>query len=342
MQQVTCLGEAMALFVPDDPYQPGCPLGAAFAAGSGSAALGYTAQIGGAESNVACALARLGVPARWIGRVGDDRFGRLVVETLAGHGVDVSEIEIDGGRPTGLYVKEFTASGTRMRYYRSGSAASAMSPAMAGRPAVRDAPVLHLSGITAALSDSCAALLETLVNFPQRGRTVSFDINWRPALWTGREPGMLLRLAQRADLVFVGTDEAEELWGVGDPDQIRRLISAPRTLVVKRGADGAVAFEGGETVRVGALPVDVVEATGAGDAFAAGYLAGLVRRLPLRARLSLGARTARTALMVPGDVVPLPAPRNGRAADADPGAQVGAESGHAESGHAEPEHRVTR
>ena len=299
MLKVTCLGETMALFIPNAGAPTAPSEGAA--AAPGEAETGYTVQIGGAESNVACALTRLGVPARWIGRVGDDRFGRLVVDTLTGHGVDVSEVETDPVRPTGLYVKEFTRAGTRIRYYRSGSAACAMSPALAARPSVRDTHWLHLSGITAALSEDCAALLEAILRVPVPGRTVSFDVNWRPALWRGRDPAPLLALARRADVVFVGSDEAEALWGVSEPEQIRRLIPEPYTLVVKRGAEGAVAIEGGETVRVHALPVDVVEATGAGDAFAAGYLAGAVRRMPLRARLSLGTRTARSALLVSGD-----------------------------------------
>jgi len=299
--KVTCLGETMALFIPTDDS----PVGVA------DAAIGYTVQIGGAESNVACALTRLGVPARWISRVGDDRFGRLVLDTLTAQGVDVSEVETDPVRPTGLYVKEFTGAGTRVRYYRTGSAACAMSPALAVRPSIRDTRWLHLSGITAALSDECAALLEAIVRTPVPGRTVSFDVNWRPALWRGRDPGALLDLARRADLVFVGNDEAKALWGMDDPAEIRRLIPGPRTLVVKLGADGAVAFEGGETVRVHALPVTVVDPTGAGDAFAAGYLAAAVRQLPLRARLSLGARTARSALQVPGDFAPAADRRTG-------------------------------
>src|SRR5258708_1552856 len=85
--------------------------------------------INGAESHPACDLSALGVPVRWIGRVGDDRFGRLVRDTIAARGVDVSLVEVDPDRPTGLFVKEIAETGTRVRYYRSGSAASAMSAA---------------------------------------------------------------------------------------------------------------------------------------------------------------------------------------------------------------------
>jgi 2-dehydro-3-deoxygluconokinase len=290
--QVACLGETMAVLVPD------------------AVGPGYRVTVGGAESNTACALAGLGVAASWISRVGDDVFGRLVLDTLAARGVDVSAVEIDPDRPTGLYVKELTAAGTRPRYYRAGSAASAMSPALTGLSAIRDARFVHLTGITAALSDDCGELLAGLLTGrspdSDAGRRISFDLNWRPALWRDRDPAVLLRLARKADLVFVGADEAEALWGTSDPQDIRRLLPEPQTVVVKQGADGAVGFAGTETVCVPAPQIDVVEPTGAGDAFAAGFIAGAVRGLPLRSRLRLGCLAATSALLVPGDLGPLP------------------------------------
>ncbi|HEU5426388.1 MAG TPA: sugar kinase [Actinocrinis sp.] len=298
---MTCVGEALAVLIPDED------------------GAGYALVVGGAEANVACTLAALGVPARWVGRVGDDHFGRVVLRTLAGHGVDVSAVEVDPRRQTGLYVKEIVTSqadaagnpsATRMRYYRAGSAACDMSPALADTAAIRDTPLLHLSGITAALSESCAALTDALVAPRRPGRIVAFDVNLRPALWAGRDPAVLIDLARRADLVFVGADEAEAICGVGDPDELRRLMPEPRTLVVKQGADGAVGFEAGERVEVPALPVRIAEPTGAGDAFAAGFIAGTLRDLPLRDRLRLGTLAASCALRVRGDLGTMP----GRAA----------------------------
>jgi 2-dehydro-3-deoxygluconokinase len=278
-------------------------------------ATGYALTVGGAEANVACTLAALGFPARWVGRVGDDHFGRVILRTLAGHGVDVSEVEVDPRRQTGLYVKEIVTSradavdgspSTVMRYYRAGSAACDMKPALAEAAAIRGTPLLHFSGITAALSDSCAALADAFLGSPQPGRIVAFDVNFRPALWTGRDPAVLIDLARRADLVFIGADEAEAVCGVGDPDELRRLMPEPRTLVVKQGADGAIGFEAGERVEVPALPVEIAEPTGAGDAFAAGFIAGTLRDLPLRDRLRLGTLAASCALRVRGDLGTMP------------------------------------
>lgn len=311
--KVTCLGEALAVLIPDDDP-------------SGDA-LGYTLAVGGAEANVACSLAALDVPVRWVGRVGDDRFGRVVVRTLAERGVDVSDAEVDATRLTGLYVKEITVpvadSGdtgsaaviaatepkTRMRYYRSGSAACAMGPELAESPALRETPLLHLSGITPALSESCAALFDAVLSPPRPpGRIVSFDVNLRPVLWIGRDPAVLLDLARRADLVFLGADEAEAICGVSDPDDLRRLLPEPHTLVVKQGADGAIGFEGAERVHAPALPIEIAEATGAGDAFAAGFIAATMRGLSLRDRLRLGTLAAASALRVRGDFATMPTP----------------------------------
>jgi 2-dehydro-3-deoxygluconokinase len=298
-RMVTCLGEAMAVLIPDgDESIP-------------DSALGYTLAVGGAEANVACSLAALGVPVRWVSRLGDDRFGRVVSRTLAERGVDVSDVEIDVTRQTGLYVKEIVPSAqpvTRMRYYRAGSAACAMGPQLASSPAVRDTPLLHLSGITAALSESCAALIDAVLATPQPGRLVSFDVNLRPALWSGRDPAVLLELARRADVVFVGADEAAAICGVSDPDELRRLLPEPHTLIVKQGADGAVGFAGSARVRASALPVDVAEPTGAGDAFAAGFIYGTLLELPLSACLKLGTLTAASVLRVLGDFAAMPDP----------------------------------
>lgn len=331
-RKVTCLGEALAVLIPDDDASGG-------ALGS-LGSLGYTLTVGGAEANVACSLAALDVPVRWVGRVGDDRFGQVVVHTLAQRGVDVSDVEVDPTRVTGLYVKEITtptavsatpgapvAAGsaatlaatadviaaaeptTRMRYYRTGSAACAMGPELAESPALRDTPLLHISGITPALSESCAALIDAVLTSPRSpGRIVSFDVNLRPALWSGRDPAVLLDLARRADLVFVGVDEAAVISGVGTPDELRRLLPEPDTLVVKQGPDGAVGFEGTERVHAPALPVEVAEATGAGDAFAAGFIAATLRGLSLRDRLRLGTLAATSALRVRGDIATMPTP----------------------------------
>ncbi|MFF3729483.1 sugar kinase [Streptomyces sp. NPDC002476] len=207
----------------------------------------FSRGIGGAESNVACALAGAGHRAAWVSRVGADGFGDHLVEAVAGYGVDTSAVRRDPTRPTGIYFRTATDRGTdvhEVAYYRAGSAASAMSPDNVPYEALFAARVLHLSGITAALSADCLALLRDLTS-PRPGRPlVSFDVNHRPGLWrdAAAGPGVLLDLARGCDLVFVGEDEAEEAWGLNGAEAIRAALPGPAVLVVKRGAEGATVF----------------------------------------------------------------------------------------------------
>lgn len=294
---VVCIGETMAALAPD----PVAPLDTAEL---------LRLDVAGAESNVAMYLADHGVPARWVSALGDDPFGRRVRERIAASGVDVSGVRTDPARPTGLLVKNPGTESTGVHYYRTGSAASALGPPALDDPAVRDAALVHLTGITPALSASCRALVDRALR-PERPYAVSFDVNHRPALWRD-EPAaeVLLSLAARADLVLVGLDEAQALWGpaLASADAVRALLPQPRVLVVKDGARAATAYVGRGTYTVPAPKVRVVEPVGAGDAFAGGFLAGLLRYDdPVRA-LRLGHLTAASALRVPADHGPLPPP----------------------------------
>ncbi|MFJ4365693.1 sugar kinase [Streptomyces chartreusis] len=326
---VVALGESMVTFLPSRP-------------GRLADVPSFERAIGGAESNVACGLAAAGHAVRWVSRVGADGFGDHLVEAIGAYGVDVSAVRRDPARPTGVY---FRTAGDRatdaheVAYYRAGSAASAMSVANMDLAAARSGRVLHLSGITAALSDGCRELMRELTA-PRQGRPlVSFDVNHRSGLWRDAGgPRVLLELARGADVVFVGEDEAEEAWGItGGPDAVRAALPEPRVLVVKQGGAGATAFvsaagsswpvaqfpaplESAQSRRPATAPgtaeptayvpaprVQVVAATGAGDAFAAGFLSATLRGLPPRDRLRHGHLWAAATLTAPGDLAAPPA-----------------------------------
>ncbi|WP_017569784.1 sugar kinase [Nocardiopsis halotolerans] len=294
--QVTCIGETMLLLTP----AAATPLDRAPSLSMG---------VGGAESNVACTLAALGHRAAWLSRVGDDPFGRLLTRSLEERGVDVSGVEVDPVRPTALFAKDPAPSGSTVYYYRTGSAASALGPGLFEHPLVRGAGMVHLSGITPALSPGCDALTEGLLADP--GLTVSFDVNHRPRLWKrGEAAPRLLELARLADIVFVGRDEAEELWGTRTARDVRALLPDVSRLVVKDAEHGATEFRGGYDEHVPAPLVEVVEPVGAGDAFAAGYLAGHLRGLDGRGRLRLGHLCAGRTLRVVGDLADPPPARS--------------------------------
>jgi 2-dehydro-3-deoxygluconokinase len=265
-----------------------------------------TLAIGGAESNVAMYLADYGLPARWISRVGDDALGRMIVNRIASNGVDVSAVEVDPARPTGVYFKEPGPSGTSVYYYRRGSAAAALTPRTLSNEAIATADVVHLTGITPALSDGCRELIEAAVfgglpNDP----LLSFDVNWRPSLWDGDAPETLLRFARAADLVFVGSDEARGLWGCTGPHDLRSLLPEPTVLVLKDGGVGATLMVDHESLFISALTVDVVEVVGAGDAFAAGVITGMLQGLDWSRQVRLGHLTAVAALRVRTDHGPI-------------------------------------
>ncbi|HEY3632573.1 MAG TPA: sugar kinase [Jatrophihabitantaceae bacterium] len=294
---VLTLGETMALLVPGERPRT------------------WLQTIGGAESNVACHLAGLGLRSGWLGAVGDDELGRAVTAEIAAAGVDVSGVVIDPRRPTGLYLKEIGPSGTRVRYYRSGSAASFLGPDLLSTVDLRGIRLVHTSGITPALSASCLALMRELFAVPRRTHRLSFDVNWRPVLWAGQDVSVLAELANAADIVLVGADEADAVWGFAQPTEIRKVLPGPDTLVVKHGEHGATLIERDPATGADAAPVfqpalivtDVVETVGAGDAFAAGFLAATLSGAPPRQRLRAGHLRAAGVLSSADDLgTPLP------------------------------------
>jgi len=268
----------------------------------------YRSVPAGAESNVVVGMALLGHRVAWVSRLGTDPLGRLIADEIASTGV-VVEVTWDPARPTGVMTKHPSATGTQVGYYRRGSAASAL--AAADRERVPESRLLHLTGITPALSASAAALVESLVahRLPD-GPAVSFDVNYRPALWSGPTAAVdhLLPIMHAADIVFVGDDEAEELLGTSDPDRLRALLIRrnDQEFVLKQGAVGATRVTQAGAMFEPALTAVVVDVTGAGDAFAAGYLSGLCRGWEPRAQLRLGHLMGAGTVGVLDDVAPPP------------------------------------
>ncbi len=272
----------------------------------------FVRSVGGAELNVALTLGRLGVDVAWISRLGDDGFGEHVAELAAQHGVDAGAVAVDPQRPTGLYVKApgTAADGTRrsrMHYYRSGSAASAMSPQFLDDPAVvqvlAGAGTVHVSGITPGLSSSAARFCAELAHRVRAaGTTLSVDLNHRPVLWRDRDDTPLRDLAEAADELLLGADEARAVYGTDDPARLRAQFPNARRILLKQEEHGVLVLEPGRPDRhVPALSVDVVEPVGAGDAFAAGYLAARSRGTDVDDAVRFGHRCAAAALVVRGD-----------------------------------------
>ena len=269
-------------------------------------AVTYERSLGGAESNLAIALARLGLRSRWISRLGDDAFGRYTRATLEREGVIV-DARVDAGAPTAVFFKERVAHGPRrVYYYRRGSAASRMDPTDLTAAQFAGARLLHLTGITPALSAGCAATVDHAIALARAaGARVCVDPNVRPQLWPESGAGIatLHALMARADLVLLGDEDAAYLFpGLSDTAVLGAVCAlGPRMVVLKLGARGARAVVDGEEMSVAPYPVTVVDSVGAGDGFDAGFIAGLVRGDPLPRCLALGARVGAAAVAMTGD-----------------------------------------
>lgn len=268
MPEVMAVGETMLLAVPPRPDR---------LRHSSSVLL----KVGGAESNVAIGLARLGFSAAWAGLLGEDEPGQVVLDRIRAEGVDTSGVRRVPDRPTGLYLREEVAGRVRVYYYRRGSAASTMAPGSVDLDLLDGARYLHLSGVTPALSPECAEFVRWAAREARRrGVRVSFDVNYRARLW---DPAVarveIERVLEHVDLLFVSAEEADVLWGWDEEEAgIARLAAGgPGEVVLKRGAAGSTVWVDGDRVDAAPFGVREVDPIGAGDAFAAGYLAGSLR-----------------------------------------------------------------
>ena len=270
-----------------------------------------TMTMAGAESNVAIGLARLGHAVRWAGRVGADEVGAFILRTLRAESVAVDTVVVDVHRPTGLMLAERRiADVSRVSYYRAGSAGSALTPADAVACLADTPRILHLTGITPALSASAAEAVVTAVDLARRaGVLVSIDVNYRSSLWTPHEARPVLSgLVRRADIVIASEDELGLV--VNDLDDARAFgelaASGVSHLVIKRGSRGATVVHAGGAHHATAIPVAVRDTVGAGDAFTAGFLSGVLEGLGPEVALHRGAVTAAFAVAGVGDWECLP------------------------------------
>jgi 2-dehydro-3-deoxygluconokinase len=272
---------------------------------------GMTLGIGGSESNVAIALARLGTDSTWIGKVGTDALGDLVLREIGAEGVHVAAVR-DPDVPTALMVKERrTAAETRIFYYRAGLAGSRLRVDEVDFDLVRSASLLHVTGISLALSTGMSEVIEEAVRVAKdAGVAVSFDLNFRGKLWSREQAGEAYRrILPHVDLVFGGDDEAAI--ALGDTRAPMALAHGliglgAKTAVVKLGPLGAVGVIDGVEYEQPAIPIVPVDTVGAGDAFVAGYLAELLAGEPAAARLKTAVTVGAYACLTHGDWEGLP------------------------------------
>jgi 2-dehydro-3-deoxygluconokinase len=298
MSRVVTIGETMALL----SNEKAGPL-----AHASALALG----IGGSESNVAIGLSRLGVDVTWIGKVGRDSLGDLVVREIGAEGVSVAAIR-DPDASTAVMIKERrTTTQTKVWYYRADHAGSRLGVGDVDFDLVRGADLLHVTGISLALSTGMAGVIMEAVRVAREaGVLVSFDLNFRGKLWTPAQAREAYRaIIPLVDIVFAGDDEAAI--AVGDAETpielAHRLIElGAGHAVIKLGARGAVASIDGVDYEAPAVKIDPIDTVGAGDAFVAGYLVEYLDGADATTRLSTAVKTGAYACLTNGDWEGLP------------------------------------
>jgi len=292
---VVTFGETMVMFNPDS-------------IGPMRYVQNFNKSIAGAESNVAIALARLGHKVGWFSRLGDDEFGRYILAVIRGEGVDTSRVKIDKEKSTGILFKErFMHSNPNVYYYRKDSAASSLTPGDIDLEYIKSAKVLHITGITPALSKSCRDTIFKAIDIAKENNViVSFDPNIRFKLWKLEEAvPVLLEIAQKADIVFPGIDEGKLLLKKNEPEKIaKKFLSLGCSMVaVKLGKEGCyVASKDEEHYIPGYLVERCEDTVGAGDGFAAGFLSGYINGCPLFQCGELANGVGAMATMVKGDM----------------------------------------
>jgi 2-dehydro-3-deoxygluconokinase len=273
-------------------------------------AAAFEVHVAGAEANVAFALARVGIPVSWTSVLPLNSLGRRVAATLAAGGVDISTVHWAEGARLGTYFVEFSPSPrpTQVIYDRDASAAAAATVADFDWDEVLDATAFHISGITFALSQSIGGVARHAVaEAHRRGLFVSYDVNYRRLLWSAEDAAAAAtEITPMVDLVTCRASDAELLFGIdGSMEEMAAKLRdklGVEHAVVTNGATGAAGADGNGILEQPAYDVQVVDRIGAGDAFAAGVLWGLLGEGSLESGLRRGAAMAALKMTLRGDL----------------------------------------
>jgi 2-dehydro-3-deoxygluconokinase len=264
-------------------------------------------QIGGAEANVAAAAARLGARVAWISALPDNLWGERVWRELAGHGVDCDGVRMLPDTRLGAYYLEYGVAPRPIRvlYDRRDSAFSRLGPDEVDWAPVREARIVHLSGITPALGAASRALIERAV--AETGE-LSFDLNYRATLWSPADArAFVSSVLPKTRYFYIGAEEARVVFGFdGAPEaQLEALARlAPKaTISLMQGADGCTVLDGGRVLRPRRRhDVQVVDPIGAGDAYVGGFLWATLRGGSVEDAVEAGQAVAALKCSMWGDI----------------------------------------
>lgn len=300
IKDVITFGEAMGMLIADE-------------SGDLSKVTKFTKNMAGAETNVAIGLARLGLRVGWVSRLGEDSFGRYIIETLEKECVDVSNVTFTRTHSTGFLMKSKTQEGDPcVEYFRKFSAGSTISLEDYNDEYFSSSRHLHATGIPAALSESAREFSMYVMNrMKEMGKTVSFDPNLRPSLWTSQKDmiDIINNLSIKADILMPGITEGKVLTGYDNPSYIADyyIDKGVKLVVIKMGKQGAYYKTMKEEGFVPGFKVErVIDTVGAGDGFAVGVISAMLEGLTIDEAVTRGNAIGALAVMNPGDKDGLP------------------------------------
>ncbi|MFC5735803.1 sugar kinase [Cytobacillus gottheilii] len=299
MMDIITIGEAMIAFNP-------------IATGPMKFVNSFEKRIGGAELNTAIGCARLGLKAGFISRLGNDEFGRYILNYARGEGIDVSEVEFVDGYPTSVNFKEIMEDGNvRTFFYRDKSPTLTMTGQDLDETYISQAKILHITGIYPAIGERNIEVIKKAIEYAKtNGVKVSFDPNIRLRMWSKEEARKVLsEILPQVDILLAGDEEMEIILGEKDPAIIIEKAKALgiSVIAIKQGDKGSVGYMEGKTVN--AAPVKaakVVDTVGAGDGFNAGFIYGFLYQWPLEKILHFANTIGSMVVSVKGDNEGLP------------------------------------
>lgn len=296
---VLSIGETMIAFSPNE-------------VGPMRYARDFSTHIAGAETNTLIGLEKLGVRTGWISQLGNDELGHRILSFVRGEGINVDSVKLTDEARTGIFLKEKARyDQTHVHYYRNDSAASIMSKDNIDKSYISQFKYLYITGITPALSENCKEAVLYLINVAKElGLKVIFDPNLRLKLWSEEEAReTLLNIISLSDIVLPGISEGEFLFNEKSEDKIAQhiVVLGPSTVIVKLGEKGAYYQTRNESGYAKASKeIEVVDPVGAGDGFAAGYIAGFINGLSLHDAVEQACNAGALVTTVKGDVEGLP------------------------------------
>ncbi len=304
---VLCLGEVLIDFIADTQ-------------GSLTTVPSFRKCPGGAPANVAVGLARLGISCGFIGKVGNDQFGRFLRETLQSNGVNTQSLLTTSEAPTAIAFVALSSTGKPdFFFYRDPCADLLLAQEELPRKWLMQANFLHIGSVSLTREPARQATRRAAEIVKESGATVTFDPNLRLDLWRegiGECRQEVIRILPLTDFFLPSTEELLLLTETQDlQEAIHKILEqGPRVICIKQGSDGVhvvkVSSDGTvEEFQQTAFPVEVVDTTGAGDAFNAGLIAGLVEGLPLKRAVKQGSAVAALAITKKGAMTSLPSHR---------------------------------